>query len=891
MENPNGVPEKKEEEIFQIEPVGEASSMDPMVLLIMEADKGARNWREKLNAFLHIISDEEFEPTPENMACLAIYARFIGTGEVKCAEDGRHFRPSHHARAAQAIEKRLVELTTNSNSFIIRKIYPWLPSYHSAFTRQEPLTRIRDIAHRNDIPKELKSEIKHTLQNKLHRSAGPEDLATSENILKRITAPGAEYSQSFVEEFKIFHDELKDFFNAYSLEERLKSIIEKGDAEDTGPVTEFLALKKEGGESAAYFIKTLAMLTTLRKKFRSGYLCKADAKAQLLRLSDIGLEEFAFVLLSGLANLVEKISSENTNWDHLFNVFELALCNVQTSDFEKEECECLMEELRDIQKEFSPSLNEHLLRLKALVERCQRLSDAYSEKILALFHGRIRSLGEAFNVSPHAVKFFAEGDIRRNILFQLSRITSFLSLLIREIGGLPKWDIIVPGMATGRLVLADRIEELAHAFPDDVILLLEKVEGDEAIPEGVKGMVLVHPLPHLSHLSIRARQDRVVFAVCGDRAQFKEMANNKERMVLLETASDAVELKPLERPGHVEEGIRIKRSVAAPRVDLSPTEGLIPLDKILLFNGGAKAAGLRRLEELSRQRGAGFKTLPGVVIPFAAMKEALALDNAREKEYNAALYNIDDKEDQDISGPLRTLRDITAQLAVPSRLCKEVKERFGGNVRLMARSSSNCEDLKDFAGAGMYESVANVRPEHAGEAISRVWASLWRQRAARGRLKAGISHSGVHMAVVIQEMVYPELSFVMHTVHPAAKQKDEILIELAVGMGEALTSAHSAGTPYRMTYNKKTGETRMLAFASLGMACVPGQDTGLAQKRVLYTKVPMTTDSVYRKKIGARLGAVGAFVEQAMGYALDIEGAISGKEEIYLVQARAQQGI
>lgn len=30
----------------------------------------------------------------------------------------------------------------------------------------------RDIAHRNDIPKALKDEIKHTLQNKLHRSAG-----------------------------------------------------------------------------------------------------------------------------------------------------------------------------------------------------------------------------------------------------------------------------------------------------------------------------------------------------------------------------------------------------------------------------------------------------------------------------------------------------------------------------------------------------------------------------------------------------------------------------------------------------------------------------------------------------------------------------------------------
>lgn len=43
----------------------------------------------------------------------------------------------------------------------------------------------------NDIPKELKAEIKHTLQNKLHRNAGPEDLHTTEAMLARVTAvPG-----------------------------------------------------------------------------------------------------------------------------------------------------------------------------------------------------------------------------------------------------------------------------------------------------------------------------------------------------------------------------------------------------------------------------------------------------------------------------------------------------------------------------------------------------------------------------------------------------------------------------------------------------------------------------------------------------------------------------
>jgi phosphoglucan,water dikinase len=57
-------------------------------------------------------------------------------------------------------------------------------------------------------------EIKHTIQNKLHRNAGPEDLIATEAMLARITKTPGEYSEAFVEQFKIFYSELKDFFNA-----------------------------------------------------------------------------------------------------------------------------------------------------------------------------------------------------------------------------------------------------------------------------------------------------------------------------------------------------------------------------------------------------------------------------------------------------------------------------------------------------------------------------------------------------------------------------------------------------------------------------------------------------------------------------------------------------
>src|SRR3990172_5238867 len=137
-------------------------------LVTMEAE--TRSWREKLGWIASYVSTET--PDKEALLSLAIYLRFLCTGEIVCTEDGRHFRPNHHAGFSQQIQEKLAQIQTSENAFILRKIYPWLPSFDSAYTRREPLTRIRDIAHRNDMPRELKNEIKHTLQNKLHRCAG-----------------------------------------------------------------------------------------------------------------------------------------------------------------------------------------------------------------------------------------------------------------------------------------------------------------------------------------------------------------------------------------------------------------------------------------------------------------------------------------------------------------------------------------------------------------------------------------------------------------------------------------------------------------------------------------------------------------------------------------------
>jgi phosphoglucan,water dikinase len=145
------------------------------------------------------------------------------------------------------------------------------------------------------------------------------------------------------------------------------------------------------------------------------------------------------------------------------------------------------------------------------------------------------------------------------------------------------------------------------------------------------------------------------------------------------------------------------------------------------------------------------------------------------------------------------------------------------------------------------------------------------------------------MAVLIQQMVFPDFSFIMHSVNPVNGDHLEVYMECAVGLGETLASAGTRGVPYRMLFNKRTEETRTLAFANFSSALYPGPRGEIVLKTVDYSETRLSSDEDFRNSIGSRLGRIGRFVEKEMGRPQDIEGVITG-ETIYLVQSRPQQG-
>ncbi|XP_059077477.1 phosphoglucan, water dikinase, chloroplastic-like [Cryptomeria japonica] len=82
------------------------------------------------------------------------------------------------------------------------------------------------------------------------------------------------------------------------------------------------------------------------------------------------------------------------------------------------------------------------------------------------------------------------------------------------------------------------------------------------------------------------------------------------------------------------------------------------------------------------------------------------------------------------------LQALVAAQKPPKSIIENIAKCFPSDARLIVRSSANVEDLAGMSGAGLYDSIPNVRasnPEVFASAVARVWASLYTRRAVLSR--------------------------------------------------------------------------------------------------------------------------------------------------------------
>lgn len=291
---------------------------------------------------------------------------------------------------------------------------------------------------------------------------------------------------------------------------------------------------------------------------------------------------------------------------------------------------------------------------------------------------------------------------------------------------------------------------------------------------------------------------------------------------------------------------------------------------------------------------ASFQVPKGVVIPFGSMELALEHSKSMEK-FSSFLEQIEmaKLEGGELDGLCSRLQELISSLQLSDDLIDAVGHVLPSNARLIVRSSANVEDLAGMSAAGLYESIPNVslsNPNVFATAVSRVWSSLYTRRAVLSRQAAGVSQKDATMAVLVQEMLSPDLSFVLHTLSPMDQDNNSVEAEIAPGLGETLASG-TRGTPWRLSSGKFDGHVRTLAFANFSSEMLVS-NSGPADGQVIhstvdYSKKPLTVDPMFRHQLGQRLGTIGFFLERKFGCAQDIEGCVVG-DNIFVVQARPQ---
>ena len=191
--------------------------------------------------------------------------------------------------------------------------------------------------------------------------------------------------------------------------------------------------------------------------------------------------------------------------------------------------------------------------------------------------------------------------------------------------------------------------------------------------------------------------------------------------------------------------------------------------------------------------------------------------------------------------------------------------RLGVQAAYAVRSSATAEDLPTASFAGQQDTYLNVVGSAAIlQRVSSCWASLFTERAVTYRLRNGFDHRKVLMAVVVQQMVFPQAAGILFTADPVTSNRKVAYVEASFGLGEALV----AGLVNPDVYKVNDGEvvSKAMATKPLAIHASPtGGTEGLAVEPERQGQPALTDAQV------VELAQLGRRIEAHFGHPQDIE--------------------
>ena len=350
-----------------------------------------------------------------------------------------------------------------------------------------------------------------------------------------------------------------------------------------------------------------------------------------------------------------------------------------------------------------------------------------------------------------------------------------------------RMQILNPGVAFGTLRRIP-VEELDHAVVSShEILVLPRAPNELPVVAGVITETLQTPL---SHVAIASRARGTPDLALIDAGRDPKIVPLLGSLVRLEVTVEGWDIRVAE-PAEAEAFWAAGRGPALvlPEAELART-ALLPLDGIGFSDSRAVGVKAANVAELRHLLGEGAPD--GFAVPFSwahdfmrarhvsqpLCRDAFAdcveegrarslCEGAQARCTAGALAGLDlHAHSLALLADPEVLADPALREAVldglryqighqpldPDRaatLDAEVVRRWGG-TRIRLRSSTNCEDLPDFSGAGLYRSVwAQEGVKEASTRIQQVWASVWSFRAVEERAAWGIDHAAVEVGVLV----------------------------------------------------------------------------------------------------------------------------------------------
>jgi hypothetical protein len=415
--------------------------------------------------------------------------------------------------------------------------------------------------------------------------------------------------------------------------------------------------------------------------------------------------------------------------------------------------------------------------------------------------------------------------------------------------------------------------------PDDIVILQESYPDISPVG-GIMSTVFSTPL---SHVNLRATAWGIPNA--GYHRAFKDYGKLDGKVVFYEVDDRGHELRLATKTeiDEYEKREQARRHVQIPPADLA-TANMPMLTNIRAPQARTYGSKTANLGEIASARLNKVNVPAGFGLPFFYYQKHM-VDNGLNETLATMLaderFAVDARWRKAELAKLRqAIIDAPMDEEVLDAIFKRVRLKLGpGGV--FVRSSTNAEDLEGFNGAGLYDTIPNVRSKFdLGQAIKTVWASLWNYRAVAERELFGIDHRQVFAAVLIQTGVDATAAGVLITTN-LYNPEDLNSFTINAKRGLGIRVVEGTRVPEQIIFDTSNDGTKIISRSDDPYMLVFDEKGGI--REVENTHKGVILDEERAKTLST---AVQSFVPLFPArHALDVEWLLEG-DKVWIVQAR-----